>query len=165
MRIFCAFASLLSLAECIIIRSGGSADELATAAIQDSRLTPRGPQFPTAAGGPLSYGTFTDGPNGLSGVILSTGKVEDAPVGYQCPRESVRESVFAERRVPNQCVPSTAFGPVYNRGCGDQSQFQMDIEFPEGISELRLTLIFATGEGFVGSGLTAPFCADSKQVT
>lgn len=154
-RSLSAFASLLVLAECIIIRSGGSADELATAAIQDSRLTPRGPTFSRVSGGPASYGTFTDGLNGLSGVILSTGKVEDAPAGYQCPQES--QNLF-DKRVQNQCVPSTAFTSGYR--CVDRLSFQLNIESTETVREIRISLIFATGEGFGSPRSNLLFCAD-----
>lgn len=162
MRIFpssvCAFVFLLGLAEGIIIRPGGSADELGNAAIQDSRLTARFSQIYANAGGSQGYGTFTDGPNGLSGVILSTGKVQDAPAGYQCPRVSALEA-----RVQTQCAPSTTFESRNNR-CSDYVYFSTYIAFPEGISEVRITLIFATGEESVGTRPNSPFSANSEQV-
>lgn len=162
MRVFtsrvCAFACLLGLAEGIIIRPGGSADELGNAAIQDSRLTARFSRIYANAGGSQGYGTFTDGPNGLSGVILSTGKVQDAPAGYQCPRVSALEA-----RVQTQCAPSTAF-ESRNFRCSDYIYFSTYFAFPEGISEVRVTLIFATGEESVSTRPNSPFSTNSEQV-
>ncbi|KAL0940589.1 uncharacterized protein CTRU02_203352 [Colletotrichum truncatum] len=135
-RLF-ASASFVALATSINVIPSQPDSALAAAAVKDPIIL--------AATSPHSFppdlqclGTFTNGPGGLdSGVIMSTGRVADAPTGFT-PNTNFG---FAQGSPLKEC----AYG-IYSE---EHNYFGMFITIPPTIKGLRIRYLFATQEPHV----------------